>query len=115
MVDHKGRSHNSNSTITLRWYYDSGMQTFQETFYIVDKLTRPEGGEWDAMLRHGIEPSPEHSAPQAHPYFTSTTSRKTTKADDDRERERLKKYEAEKAEQARKIRETLAKKQATKR
>ncbi|KIX03275.1 uncharacterized protein Z518_06827 [Rhinocladiella mackenziei CBS 650.93] len=40
-------------------------------FYIVDKLPRSksDGGEWDAILRTGVEPSPEERAPQVHPYY----------------------------------------------
>ena len=45
-----GQCLTSSATITLRWRYDAALQSFQETFFIVDGL-----GEHDAVLRSGIE------------------------------------------------------------
>jgi hypothetical protein len=43
--------YSTSSAITLRWRYNAGMQSYQETFYIVDGID----GEYDAILRKDIE------------------------------------------------------------
>jgi hypothetical protein len=45
-----GESLTSKATITLRWRHDSGLQSFQETFWIVDDCAG-----YDAILRKDIE------------------------------------------------------------
>jgi hypothetical protein len=108
MVDNRGKKHTSNATITLRWYYDSGLQTFQETFYIVDGLPRPEGGEWDAMLRKGVERSPEHSIPQAYPYVKSPPREKDPQPGTPLDRQV--RYKNEKEAEAQRVRKNIDKK-----
>lgn len=55
----------ASAAIDLRWYYDGGAQSWAETFYIVDEI--PGVGEWtydgratelDAILRDGVRPPP---------------------------------------------------------
>ncbi|KAK7892478.1 hypothetical protein LTR67_007575 [Exophiala xenobiotica] len=111
LVDHTGQRHSSSATISLRWYYDDGLQTFKETFYIVDKLPRsgPNGGEWDAILRTGVEPSPADGPANAFPYMT-VPPRRDPRAEQEKRKQaeiRQKQYEAQKEAQAVKIRERL--------
>ncbi|KIW53244.1 hypothetical protein PV05_08833 [Exophiala xenobiotica] len=111
LADHTGQTHSSSATISLRWYYDDGLQTFKETFYIVDKLPRPgpNAGEWDAILRTGVEPSPADGPANAFPYMT-VPPRRDSGAEQERRKQaeiRQKQYEAEKAAQAAKIRKKL--------
>ncbi|KAK6379436.1 hypothetical protein LTS17_006354 [Exophiala oligosperma] len=130
LVDHSGRTHTSASTISLRWYYDNGLQTFQETFNIVDKLpcaagvehgggtrnggSRGGGGEWDAMLRVGVEPCPDGAPPSAYPYMSAPSDRNAQREQERRKREEelRKQYEEEKEAQVAKIKEKLLKKAA---
>lgn len=119
-----GRTHTSASTISLRWYYDNGLQTFQETFNIVDKLLRADegngarnggrDGEWDAMLRVGVEPSPDGCPPSAYPYMSVPPDRNAQKEKERRKREEelQKQYEEEKEAQVARIKEKLLKKAA---
>ena len=116
-VDNRGTRHTSSSTITLRWYYDSGLQSFKETFYVVDRLPLPEGGgggdgggggEWDAMLRKGVERSPEHSPPQAYPYVkTPPQTNKDPQPGTLSAKEKQLRYLKEKAAEAERIRKAL--------
>ena len=46
----QGHCFASNATITLRWRYDAGLQSYQEAFYVVDSC-----GDYDAILRRDIE------------------------------------------------------------
>ncbi|KAK5464696.1 hypothetical protein LTS15_001258 [Exophiala xenobiotica] len=111
LVDHTGQRHSSSATISLRWYYDDGLQTFKETFYVMDKLPRsgPNGGEWDAILRTGVEPSPADGPANAFPYMT-VPPRRDPRAEQEKRKQaeiRQKQYEAQKEAQAVKIRERL--------
>ncbi|KIW18485.1 hypothetical protein PV08_02773 [Exophiala spinifera] len=124
LLDHTGRTYTSASTISLRWHYDNGLQTFQETFYIVDRLPRADsrhgardgsrGGEWDAMLRVGVEPCPDGGPPSAYPYMSVPPDRNAQREDERRklEEELQKQYEEEKKAQVAKIKEKLLKKAA---
>ncbi|OAP59413.1 hypothetical protein AYL99_06711 [Fonsecaea erecta] len=123
LTDHTGTSHTSTSTISLRWYYDDGTQTFPETFYIVDKILaneteshRAEGGDhhWDAILRSTVEPPSAALSPQVNPICAAPPG-----VDPRRERERKEraetnqqKFEREKELQAKKIRDAFALRQA---
>ena len=113
LTDHTGKRHTSTSTISLRWYYDNGLQTFEETFYVVDKLPRPDsdGTEWDAMLRAGVDLTPEQSAPQALPYYAMPVDPKKEKELKEREARGLKKFEAEKEAQQKAIRDMVKQQQ----
>ncbi|KAL2436516.1 hypothetical protein ABEF95_011519 [Exophiala dermatitidis] len=126
-TDRIGTTYTSASTISLRWYYDDGLKTFRETFYIVDKLPRAAasvearagaaaleagyggGGDWDAILRTGVEPNP--TIGQAYPYCTIPAGRDPQREAQARERlERgQKQFQAQKEEQQKKVRESLAK------
>jgi hypothetical protein len=114
LVDSTGQTHTSRSAVTLRWYYDNGLQTFQETFYIVDKLPQPDGSEWDAMLRAGVQPSPEQSPPQAHPYQTRSMKPDVAQDRKKREAERQQRYEAEREAEKRRVYDLVKKQAASK-
>ncbi|OAL26477.1 hypothetical protein AYO22_04215 [Fonsecaea multimorphosa] len=127
LTDHTGTSHISTSTISLRWYYDDGTQTFPETFYIVDKILATsnidtdsnrqgttENNLWDAILRSTAEPPSAALSPQVNPICAAPPG-----VDPRRERERKEraetnqqKFEREKELQAKKIRDAFALKQA---
>ena len=63
LTDSHGHAFASSTTITLRSRYNAGLQSFQETFYVVDGCAG-----YDALLRHDIETKPEDAHPlQAHP------------------------------------------------
>ncbi|EXJ87958.1 hypothetical protein A1O1_04885 [Capronia coronata CBS 617.96] len=123
LTDHSGTTYTSTSTISLRWYYDDGLQTFQESFYIVDRLSRAtgegggSGGDWDAILRADIEPG--SAVGQAYPYCTIPAGQDPRREAERRERQErgLKQFQAQKEDQQKKIREGLTKgsKQNTKR
>ncbi|EXJ82743.1 hypothetical protein A1O3_06558 [Capronia epimyces CBS 606.96] len=112
LIDQSGTAYTSTSTISLRWYYDDGLQTFQETFYIVDKLPRSgaEGGDWDAILRAGVEPS--SAVGRAYPYCTIPAGHDPRREAEKRERMERgnKQCQAQKEDQQKKIREGLTKK-----
>jgi hypothetical protein len=112
ITDHAGTTYSSTSTISLRWYYDGGTQTFPETFYVADTATKDP--PWDAILCNTAESPSSALAPQAN-----TILRAPGRADSQREKERKereemnrKKYERERREQADRIREAFASKQA---
>ncbi|KAK5035542.1 hypothetical protein LTS07_002981 [Exophiala sideris] len=110
LTDYNGNTYTTASTICLRWYYENGLQTFQETFYIVDKLPRADGnGEMDAILRAGVESDPAQGPAQAFPYFTAPRDPRRDEDQRKKEEKRLKQYQAEKEAQAARIREKLAK------
>lgn len=113
MIDRDGRKHTSKATIALRWYYEGGLQTFTETFYIVDKIPRAEGGELDAMLRKDVERSPEHYPTQAHPYVYSPP--RPTDRKDPKQTEAQRIYLEEKNAEAKRVRENIEKKPGPKR
>lgn len=114
MVDNQGTKHTSSATITLRWYYDNGLQTFKETFYIVDRLPLPEGGEWDAMLRKGVERSPEHSPPPAYPYVKAPPQIKDPQPGTMSAREKQLRYVKDKEAEAQRIRQVMEAKSGSK-
>lgn len=63
----------SSATITLRWRYEHGLQSFQETFWIIDSATV---GGFDAILRGNIDVTPAEGAlPQANPIYMGTPGR----------------------------------------
>ena len=112
-TDQHGKVYQSNGTITLRWYYENGMQTFEETFHIVDRLDRPnDGGEWDVVLRRDIPPGPERRMPQANPIcyapgMARLAQQKKEKVERDKE-----KYQAQKQAQMVICQAQIARKQA---
>ncbi|KAI1629345.1 hypothetical protein EDD37DRAFT_48195 [Exophiala viscosa] len=109
-IDHNGKTYTSASTICLRWYYESGMQTFQETFYVVDQSPRATGGgEWDALLRAGVEPDPGQVPAQAFPYGYAPRDPRRDEDQRKKDEKKLKQYEAEKEAQAARVRERLLK------
>jgi hypothetical protein len=57
-----GQCYASSSTITLRWRYDAALQSFTETFWIVDGC-----GGYDAILRKDIEGTDSPETPKAFP------------------------------------------------
>lgn len=113
LTDHNGQTHTSTSTISLRWYYDNGLQTFQETFYVVDRLHQPNSDkrEWDAVLRAGVEPCPEQSAANAFPYMNVPQGHDPGREREQRERleKSQKQFEAQREAQAKEIRAGLTK------
>lgn len=106
VIDHDGRKHTSSATIALRWYYEGGLQTFKETFYIVDKIPRAHGGELDAMLRKEVERSPEHYPTPAHPYYCQNLPAK----DDPKQAEKQRAYIEEINAEKQRIRDNIDKK-----
>ncbi|KAK5048481.1 hypothetical protein LTR84_005571 [Exophiala bonariae] len=113
MIDHDGRKHTSSATIALRWFYEGGLQTFTETFYIVDKIPRLEGGELDAMLRKDVERTSEHYPIQAHPYVRSPHRPSDQKAPDQSEAQL--RYIKEKQAEAKRVQDNREKKPGPKR
>lgn len=117
VTDHSGASYTSTSTISLRWYYDDGTQTFPETFYIVNqpepgRPTTQDQSSWDAILARTAESPSSALAPQANTILGDPRGR------DQREKERKereivnqKKYEKEKEAQAQRIRDAFSSKQ----
>lgn len=64
----------SSATITLRWRYEHGLQSFQETFWVIDAAS--VGGSYDAILRGDIDVGPAEGAlPQANPIYMDTPGR----------------------------------------
>lgn len=111
-TDQHGKVYHSNGTITLRWYYENGMQSFEETFHVVERLGRPDGGEWDALLRKDIAPGPERRMAQANPIcyapgVARAAQQKKEKVERDKE-----KYQAQKQTQMNNCQAQLARKHA---
>ena len=79
LSDSQGHVFASSSIITLRWRYDHGLQSFQETFYVVD------GAGFEAILRRDIETKPEEAhLLQGHPLIFEGKYKKSEKTDRDR-------------------------------
>ena len=112
IIDHTGRTYTSSSTISLRWYYDDGNQTFPETFYIVDSTANQLS--YDAILRKTAESPLEAVVPQAHPVYPAPQG-----TDDDRKKARSDRavtnqtvYERQVQEQRDRIRDAAVARQA---
>jgi hypothetical protein len=112
IIDHAGTTYSSTSTISLRWYYDGGTQTFPETFYIADVATKDL--PWDAILCNAAESPSSALAPQANTILRAPGGADSKREKERKEREEMnrKKYERERREQADRIREAFALKQA---
>lgn len=126
LMDQHGKTYTSASTITLRWYFENGLQTFQETFYVVDKLPRADvgglsaavgvgaggGADWDAILRAGLEPGGlgQVGPGNAFPYMYAPPGRDSRRDEEQKKKDEksMKQYQAEKEAQAARIRERLA-------
>lgn len=85
----------SSATITLRWRYDAGLQSFQETFYVVEGC-----GQYDAILRRDIQTldDGEGAVPKAFPMqfgSRSKTGKEDRKNREAAREERDKQYERE--------------------
>ena len=66
LVTSYGQHFTSSTTITLRWRYDAGMQSFQEKFWVVDGVH-----DCDAILRKDIEtPEDGNGNAKAFPVFS---------------------------------------------
>ena len=90
-----GHCPTSSATITLRWRYDAGLQSFQETFYVVEGC-----GQYDAILRKDIEAldDGEGAVPKAFPIQFgrhSKTDKEDRKNREAAREERDKQYERE--------------------
>ena len=103
IVDSSGQCHSSSSTISLRWRYADGSQSFQETFYIVDSC-----GTYDAILRGGSETSPSLNAiAQAHPVSFHVKDKDTRSDNKEQAKKRQEQYKREVAEQQKIVQEKI--------
>ena len=103
VIDSSGQCHSSSSTISLRWRYADGSQSFQETFYIVDSC-----GSYDAILRGGSETSPSLNAiPQAHPVSFHIKDKDRRSDTKEQAKQKQEQYKREVAEQQRMVRDNL--------
>ncbi|ETI25347.1 hypothetical protein G647_02119 [Cladophialophora carrionii CBS 160.54] len=121
ITDHTGTTYSSTSTVSLRWYYDGGTQTFPETFYIADATTTTTtitttttDIPWDAILCNAAESPSSGLVPQANTILRAPGGADSQREKERKEREEVnrKKYERERREQADRIREAFASKQA---
>ena len=112
VTDHAGTTYTSKSTITLRWYYEDGTQTFPETFFIIDSATKEVS--WDAILCKMAESPSASLVPQANPVFGPPPGEDSKRDDERRDRATTNqaKYEQEKREQAERIRNAFVLKHA---
>jgi hypothetical protein len=102
ITDHTGITYTSTSTIELRWYYADSLQTFSETFHIVDNLPV------DAILRFDAEPPASALTPQVHAILPAPKKDPRRESEHkERVSKNQKDYEQQTKEQAKKIREAF--------
>ena len=91
VVGPSGRAYISTASVALRWNYDGGLQTYAETFIVVDDCA-----PYDAVLRRGVTAPSRQGAPvDAHPYHFAPQSKGEKAAAEKRDKERREKYRAE--------------------